>query len=185
MTIRPLTHDSVRGTQTLLPGLVVALSLAVASSALGQAAPTSTNPAEMVVYPAQDQSAETQATDQRICFDWASQSTTWDPNRAYAELEAAHGAALSQAQATRGGAVRGAARGALAGLAIGAIAGDAGQGAAIGAVAGGVGGGIRARRGRQAAQEAFEQAAAEFREAFAYWDRHWTACMEGNGYVVK
>jgi hypothetical protein len=186
MSIRPLAgRDSVRRAQTLLPGLAVVLSVAVASPALGQAAPTSTNPAEMVVYPAQDQSAETQAADQRTCYDWATQSTSWDPQQAYREIESAHGAALSQAAATRGGAVRGAARGALAGLAIGAIAGDAGQGAAIGAVAGGAGGGIRARRGRQAAQASFEEAAAEFREAFAYWDRHWTACMEGNGYVVK
>lgn len=169
-----------------LPSLMVVVCVAVAAPAFGQAAaPASTNPAEMVVYPAQDQSVETQAADQRTCYDWASQSTSWDPQQAYREIESAHGAALSQAQATRGGAVRGAARGALAGLAIGAIAGDAGQGAAIGAVAGGAGGGLRARRGRQAAQANFEEAAAEFREAFSYWDRHWTACMEGNGYVVK
>ena len=186
MSIRPLAgRDAVRKAQTLLPGLVVALSVAVASPALGQAAPASTNPAEMVVYPAQDQSGETQAADQRMCYDWASQSTSWDPNQAYRELESAHGAALSQAAATQGGAVRGAARGALAGLAIGAIAGDPGQGAAIGAVAGGAAGGLRARRGRQAAGETFEQAAAKFKDAFGYWDRHWTACMEGTGYVVK
>jgi hypothetical protein len=181
----PSERDSVRGARTLLLGLVVALSPALASPALGQAAPASTNPAEMVVYPALDQSGETQAADQRTCYDWASQSTGWNPSQAYGELESAHGAALSQATATRGAAVRGAGRGAIAGLAIGAIAGDAGRGAAIGAAAGGAAGGIRGRRGRQAAQASFEEAAAEFREAFAYWDRHWTACMEGNGYVVK
>lgn len=180
-----VVHRPLLNAGATLPSLIVVVCIAVASPALGQAAPASTNPAEMVVYPAQDQSAETQAADQRTCYDWASQSTSWDPQQAYGEIESVHGAALSQAQATRGGAVRGAARGALAGLAIGAIAGDAGQGAAIGAVAGGAGGGLRARRGRQAAQATFEQAAAEFRDAFSYWDRHWTACMEGNGYVVK
>ena len=171
---------------TTLPQVMVVVCVALASPALGQeAAPASTNPGEMVLYAAQNQSAETQSADERACYDWASQSTSWDPHEAYRELESTHGAALNQATATRGSAVRGAARGAIAGLAIGAIAGDAGQGAAIGAVAGGAAGGIRGRRGRQSAQASFAEAASEFKEAFVYWDRHWTACMEGNGYVVK
>lgn len=185
------THHLV-GTRPLLwagatlPRVIVVVCLALASPALGQeAAPVSTNPAEMVLYAAQDQSTETQAADERMCYDWASRSTDWDPHESYRELESTHGAALSQATATRGSAVRGAARGAIAGLAIGAIAGDAGQGAAIGAVAGGAAGGIRGRRGRQSAQASFAEAASEFRDAFVFWDRHWTACMEGNGYVVK
>ena len=99
-------------------------------------------------------------------------------------LDAYDAEALAQYESTRGGAVRGAAGGALAGLVIGAIAGDAGKGAAIGAVAGGAAGGARSRRGRAAAQEAFEAAVAEFQSGFRLWDRHWMACMIGNGYGV-
>ena len=91
---------------------------------------------------------------------------------------------MQQLQQSQGGAVRGAAGGALTGLAIGAIAGDAGTGAAIGAVAGGAGGGLRARRGRMSATATFESALAEFNAYFKQWDRHWTACMLGNGYGV-
>ena len=163
----------------LLGSLVLAPGVSVAQDV----APPTTNPAERIVYRG-DHTMEQQNAAQLTCFTWSSEQTDWDPAEAYAQLEREHGEALQQYQQTRGSAVRGAAKGALAGLAIGAIAGDAGKGAAIGAVAGGAAGGVRGRRGRQAAQEAFEAAAAEFQENFRLWDRHWVACMVGNGFGV-
>jgi hypothetical protein len=145
--------------------------------------PSTTNPAERIVYRG-DMTVEDQQAQQLACYQWSSEQTEWDPEKAFAKLEQEHGEALAQYQSTSGGAVRGAAGGALAGLAIGAIAGDAGKGAAIGAVAGGAAGGARARRGRAAAQEAFEAAVAEFQSGFRLWDRHWVACMIGNDYGV-
>ena len=164
-------------TATLL--LAAAASPATAQDTL----PASTNPAERVVYRG-DRSVEDQQSAQLMCYQWSSEQTSWDPEAAYAQLEQDHGEALQQYNSTRGAAVGGAARGAIAGLAIGAIAGDAGTGAAIGAAAGGIGAGARARRARAGAEASFEEAANEFMSNFRSWDRHWVACMIGNGYGV-
>jgi len=145
--------------------------------------PSSTNPAERVVYRG-DLSIEDQQAAQLMCYQWSSEQTSWDPEVAYATLESEHAGALQQYNSTRGAAVGGAARGAVAGLAIGAIAGDAGTGAAIGATAGGLAAGGRGRRARAGAQEQFEAAVNDFRANFRSWDRHWAACMIGNGYGV-
>ncbi len=169
------------GASTVLLGL----TFGMIPAAVAQTVPGNTNPAQRVVYPSEGQSAEQQMSDQLACYNWSSEQTDWDPQRAFAQLERDHAQALQQYQQSQGGAIRGAAGGALAGLAIGAIAGDAGKGAAIGAVAGGAAGGIRSRRGQQAAQEAFQQAATEFQDAFRLWDRHWMACMDGRKYSVR
>jgi len=155
----------------------------IAVTAMAHALPPSTNPAERVVYRG-ERTVEQQMSAQLMCYNWATEQAEFDPHRAYAQLEQNHGAALQQYQAAQGGAVRGAAGGALAGLAIGAIAGDAGKGAAIGAVAGGAAGGARTRRAQQSAQASFEEALAEFSAGMKLWDRHWVACMIGNGYGV-
>ncbi len=162
---------------------LLGLAVAGTDATAQETVPSSTNPAERVVYRG-DKTGEQQMSAQLACYTWAGQQPNWDPEQAYAQLKRNHGQALQQYQAAQGGAARGAARGALAGLAIGAIAGDAGKGAAIGAVAGAAGGGGRARRGRQAAQAAFEQAMAEFSATMQLWARHWTACMIGSGYGV-
>lgn len=170
-----------------MKSVVVMASLMIAIPAVHASAqdalPSSTNPAERVVYRG-DMTVENQQAAQLMCYQWSSEQTSWDPEAAYAALEAQHGDALQQYNSTRGAAVGGAARGAVAGLAIGAIAGDAGTGAAIGATAGGLAAGGRGRRARAGAQEQFEAAANEFRSDFQSWDRHWTACMIGNGYGV-
>lgn len=145
--------------------------------------PSSTNPAERVVYRG-DRAIEDQQSMQLTCYQWASGQTSWDPEVAYARIQDDHAQALDQFNATRGSAVGGAARGALAGLAIGAIAGDAGTGAAIGAAGGGLIGARRGNAGRAASQQQFEDAANEFRASFQAWNSHWTACMIGNGYGV-
>ena len=167
----------------LIFSMAVLVVLAVPTARAQDVLPSTTNPAERIVYRG-DKTVEQQQSQQLACYQWSVEQTGWNPEQAYAQLEQEHGEALAQYQSTRGGAVRGAAAGALTGLAIGAIAGDAGTGAAIGAVAGGAAGGIRGRRGRAAAEEAFEAALTEFQNSFRLWDRHWTACMIGNGYGV-
>ena len=164
--------------------LALAAGVLVGSPALAQdTLPSSTNPAERIVYRG-DKSVQDQQSAQLMCYQWSSGQTSWDPERAYAQLEQEHGQALQQYNAQRGAAVGGAARGALAGLAIGAIAGDAGTGAAIGATAGGLAGVRRRNMAQASAQERFEAAVDDFRTNFRSWDRHWTACMIGNGYGV-
>ncbi len=152
----------------LLGSLVLALGVSVAQDT----APATTNPAERIVYRG-DLTMEQQYADQLVCVNWSSEQTDWDPAQAYAALEREHGGALRQYH--------------LAGLAKGAIAGNAGTGAAMGAMgamAGGAAGGMQGRQGREAAQEAFEAAVDEFSDSFRLWDRHWVACMIGNGYGV-
>lgn len=167
----------------VISSMAVLVVLVVPTARAQDVLPSTTNPAERIVYRG-DKTVEQQQSQQLVCYQWSVEQTGWNPEQAYAQMEQEHGEALAQYQSTRGGAVRGAAAGALTGLAIGAIAGDAGTGAAIGAVAGGATGGIRGRRGRAAAEQAFEAAVTEFQNNFRQWDRHWTACMIGNGYGV-
>lgn len=165
-------------------GSVVMMAAVMCSAAGAQdVLPMKTNPAERAVFRG-DKTIEDQQTDQLYCYRWSTDETGWDPETAYKEIEAEHATALAEYQGTQGAAVRGAAGGALAGLAIGAIAGDAGKGAAIGAIAGGVIRGSRARRGRAATAQSFEQALGEFNAAFKNWDSHWAACMTGKDYGI-
>ncbi len=167
----------------LIAVAVGVLVTSVVGEAAAQTLPASTNPAQRVVYRG-DKTPEVQMSGQLTCYNWATEQIGWDPEAATAQMERDHSQAMQQFQQAQGGMVRGAAAGALTGLAIGAIAGDAGTGAAIGAVAGGAGGGLRARRGRMSAQATFEAVLAEFNAYFKQWDRHWTACMIGNGFGV-
>ena len=167
----------------LIAGALGAVMMFVSGGAAAQALPASTNPAERVIYRG-DKTPEVQMSGQLTCFNWATDQIGWNPETASARLERDHAESMRQMQQATGGAIRGGAAGALTGLAIGAIAGDAGTGAAIGAVAGGAAGGLRARRGRMSAAATFESALAEFNSYFKQWDRHWTACMIGNGFGV-
>jgi hypothetical protein len=126
--------------------ILLALSTAFTFPAAAQVADTTPPPPRptlaelgMIIYPAQDQSAEQQALDEEACSTWAETQTGIRLTAGSPDTGAAGEAAAARAtQATQGAAVGGAARGAIAGVAIGAIAGDAGKGAAIGAVASGV-----------------------------------------------
>jgi len=98
----------------------------------------------VVVFPAKNQSAATQSSDEGYCYGWAKTNTGIDP-MAPPPTQAA---AVAPPPPDPGGQrVAGAARGAAGGAVIGAIAGDAGQGAAIGAAAGAMHGGAQKRRG--------------------------------------
>ena len=70
--------------------------------------PTTTNPAQRVVYRG-DRTIEQQNAVQLTCYNWSSEQPKWDPEEAYAVLEREHGDALPQYEQTRGSAVRGAA----------------------------------------------------------------------------
>jgi hypothetical protein len=147
------------------------------------------------VFPAKDQSASQQSTDEGTCYGWAKSQTGIDPMNVSAPKPAAD-AQGSQAQASNSGGgerARGAARGAAGGAVIGAITGNAGEGAAVGAAAGAMAGGAAKRRGKReaAAQEQQQQAAAEqqaqaaIAQQKATYNKAFSACMEGKGYTVK
>ncbi|HEX5004735.1 MAG TPA: glycine zipper domain-containing protein [Gemmatimonadales bacterium] len=141
----------------------------------------------MYVFPAKNQSATQQATDEAACYNWAAAQTGVNPMGPAPNADsAAKAEAAKMNQATQGAAVVGGAKGAAAGTAIGAIAGNTGEGAAIGAVVGGLAG-RRARKraeqeaavaGAQAAQAKEQQNEAEFKKAM-------TACLTAKGYSVN
>jgi hypothetical protein len=153
-------------------GAILVLALIGAPAALAQ---------QPLIYPSKGQSADQQNKDQGECYVWAKQQTGVDP------------AAVAQASSSqpppsgpRGERVRGAAGGAAAGAIIGEIADDdAGKGAAVGAVVGTMAGGSRQRRAARNQAQQQQQVQAQAQGAMATYNRAFTACMEGRGYVVK
>jgi hypothetical protein len=134
-----------------------------------------------LIYPSKGQTADQQNKDQGECYVWAKQQTGVDP-------AAVAQAANSQptAPGPQGERVRGAARGAVGGAVIGEIADeDAGKGAAVGAVVGTMAGGARQRRNQRAQQQQQQQVQQQGQQAIATYNRAFSACMEGRGYVVK
>lgn len=135
---------------------------------------------DMYVFPANNQTAEQQSTDEADCYKWAMEQTGYDPKNPTEVTP-------EQVEDGSGGeAVRGAAKGAAMGAAIGAIAGDAGTGAAIGAVAGGAGG-IRQRRvhEQQAQQQSVASAEQQEQKMLDDYKKAFSACLEGKGYTIK
>jgi len=128
-------------------------------------------------YPSKGQSVQQQSSDEGECYAWAKQQTGIDP-------VAVSGTPTQQPGPAAGGGERlkGAARGALGGAAIGAIAGDTGKGAGIGAVAGTMAGGKQARQNKAAKEQQAEQAKGG---AIQQFNKAFSACMEGRGYLVK
>lgn len=134
-----------------------------------------------LIYPAKGQGADQQNKDQGECYIWAKQQTGVDP------------AALAQTSSSQpppagpqGERVRGAAGGAVAGAVIGGVANDdAGKGAAVGAVVGTMAGGSKQRRTARAQQQQQQQVQQQTQGALASYNRAFSACMEGRGYVVK
>jgi hypothetical protein len=135
---------------------------------------------KLYVFPAKNQTKQTQKVDEFECYKWAVEQSGIDPLN-LPKVEAA-----PVQSGPTGGAVKGAAKGAVAGAAIGAVAGDAGKGAAIGATAGGMKG---VSKGKQAQSQQNQQAQAtaaktedqmkqDFQKAFS-------VCIEGKGYTIK
>jgi Glycine zipper len=133
-----------------------------------------------LIYPAKDQTASQQNKDMGECTVWAKQTTGVDP----AQL-AQYSANAPRPSGPQGEVATGAVGGALLGTAVGAVAGDAGKGAAIGAITGTVFGGARQRRRMDAEQQQAQQTQQQVQAALAQYNKAFSACMEGRGYVVK
>jgi len=162
--------------------IIIIAILSLGSSALFAQTPTSSIAKGLGIYvfPANEQTQETQDADEMACYKWAKEQTGVDPmNPPKAEAAPAD-------QSLDGSAVRGAAKGAAAGAAIGAIGGDAGEGAAIGAVVGGLAGRRARKAGDQAEQKQNQQAAAAYeKDMMDKYIKAFSVCMEGKGYSVK
>lgn len=130
--------------------------------------------ADPIVYPAKGQSAEQQEKDKFECYSWAKQETGFDPL-------SATDTATTQAQTTRGRAVKGA----LAGAATGAIIGDKSKYAARGAAAGALIGGVSQASSNRKAQQSAQSANADVAAHRNQYDRAYAACLEGRGYSVN
>ncbi len=159
-------------------GTVVAFA-ALALSVPGVAA------AQQYVYPERGQSPQQQEFDRGQCYSWAVQQTGFDP----ANPQVAAGGPPPTSGAPQGGMFRGAAGGAALGAVGGAIGGDAGKGAAIGAAVGGLFGGMRRLRALEEQQQAQASYAAQQQGALAQghanYNRAFSACMAGRGYIVR
>jgi len=162
---------------TLPSCLLLVVSVTVAQTAIADQSMASS--LGLYVYPANEQSAETQSKDDYECFTWAKSETGHDPmNPASVEV------AVEQPQSRRSGSVvRGAARGAV----LGEVANDdAGKGAAYGAAAGAV----RGRRANKAqAQQAQQQANSQGQQIEEQRNEDFKnamkACLSGRGYSVN
>jgi Glycine zipper len=132
------------------------------------------------VYPAKNQPAEQQRSEETECYGWAQKQTGIDPTAPPPTTPP------PEQKNADGSAVKGAAKGALVGTAVGAIAGDTGEGAAIGAV----GGALRGRRmkkqkDKQEQQAHQQQVAAQQTQVQETFKKAYGACLEGKGYSVK
>jgi hypothetical protein len=128
-----------------------------------------------VAYPAKNQDAKQQGSDDSQCLAWSKQTTGIDP--------AAASAAPPPPSGPHGERMAGALRGAAGGAVIGEVAdGDSSKGAGVGAAAGVLAGGARARRNHAA--QAQQAQAAQTQTMNTYY-RAYTACMEGRGYTVE
>jgi OmpA family protein len=181
-------------TRTLIAGL---LGAAAATSGAQQAAPAAVpSPAASVglfVYPAKNQDAAQQSTDESQCYDWSRTQNGFDP-AAPAAAAAPAQPAEAEKQGPGGERVKGAVRGAAAGAVIGEVAdNDAGRGAEIGAATGVLAGGRQARQNRRTQEEkavettkANEEAAkAAQQQKVDTFKRGMSACLEARGYSVK
>jgi hypothetical protein len=150
------------------------LPLAILSVGLVAGAPGGAQ--QLMVYPAQGQSAEQQAQDQSECATWARGQTGFSPGTGPAQVSGG-----PQGGEMIGGAARGAALGAVGG----AIAGSAGKGAAIGAGVGAAGGLLNRFGASRQQEQAQQQANAQYEAGVQDYNRALAACLEGRGYTVN
>lgn len=133
---------------------------------------------QLMIYPANGQSADQQAMDHAECNAWATQQTGFDP--------AAGVPATSSSGSSGGGeVVGGAAKGALLGVVGGAIAGDAGKGAAIGAGVGATGGLFNRMGANREHEQQQQQAQAQYQGQLQQFNRGVATCLTGRGYTVS
>ena len=163
----------------LIKSVIVPGLLLCSSTLLAQGNSSLSSSVGLHVYPANEQSAETQSKDDYECYNWAKSETGHDPMNPQ-DVQVA----VDQSGTGRDGSI---VRGAAAGAVIGEVANDdAGKGAAYGAAAGA----IRGRRNRRAQQEQAVEAAEvqgqqiessrneDFKNAMK-------ACLSARGYSVS
>ncbi len=168
--------------KTVLYRLPALLALAVVASVASAQ--------DLIVYPADGQSADQVEQDKFACYTWAKNETGFDP---MATPTASTPPPPRQAQtSTAEGAVRGGVGGALLGAGVGAIASGskgAKKGAAIGGLTGGTLGGVRSHNQQKADQKAQDQwarqQANQYQQNRSAYNRAYGACLEGRGYSVK
>jgi len=140
---------------------------------------------EVIVYPAQGQSADQTEKDKFECYQWAKGQTGFDP---MAPPTATRPPPQEKASQT-GGAGSGALKGAAAGAAIGVIRGDtakwAGRGAATGARVGGTRRSNQREEDEKARRQWEQEQAAQYQGARNNYNRAYTACLSGRGYTVN
>lgn len=149
--------------------IIVALASLVAPAALAR---------QLLIYPANDQSAEQQSLDEAECRVWATQQTGFDPT----VNQPPTGRSKQAGQGAVGG---GAARGAALGAVGGAIAGDAGKGATVGAGMGTTGGLLNRRGARRQQDAQQEQAQGQYQAQMGEFNRATATCLTGRGYTVN
>ena len=140
--------------------------------------------AQAYVYPERGQSAQQQEFDRGQCYSWGVQQSGFDP--ANPQVASAPPPIYQQPTASP---LRGAFGGAALGAVGGAIGGDAGKGAAIGAGVGLLFGGMRRMRQEEEQQQMQQQYAMQQQSAVSQgrgnYDRAFSACMAGRGYMVR
>lgn len=140
-----------------------------------------------IIYPAEGQSQEQMEQDEFQCYRWARDQTGFDP------MQTPTATSPPPKKGTpRGGAGRGAVAGAATGAIVGGIArgrSGAGRGALIGGGGGALIGGMRRENQRKQEEQARNQWEREQTNNYARarneYNRAFSACMTGRGYVVK
>lgn len=144
---------------------------------------------DLIVFPAQGQSAEQTEQDKFACYNWAKGQTGFDPM----QMPTASSPPPSGEKKSVGGStLRGGVAGGAAGAIIGGIASGkkgAKRGAAIGGLSGGALGGMRSssqnRQVDQQRKQWEQQQANRYMQQRNTYNRAYSACMEGKGYTVK
>ncbi len=172
--------------------LLVGTAALIASGALFAQQASLSSSLGVYVFPAKNQTAQTQSADEGSCYGWARTQTGIDPMAVKPATDAAqaHAAASS---AGNGAVVKGTVGGAAGGAAIGAIAGNPGRGAEIGAGVGLLGGIAKRHAEMQAAAQqqqqqqtaAAQKAQTSMAQQKATYNKAYSACMEGKGYTVR
>src|SRR5262249_20708885 len=101
------------------PAQAVPASSAATQAPAAAAAPKSVSSSlGLYAFPAKNQTAEQQATDEKYCFDWAKTQTGIDPNAIKPQAPDQQAATNAADNATKGARAKGAAGGAAAGAVI-------------------------------------------------------------------
>ena len=135
----------------------------------------------LYIYPAEGQSSEQISQDDYECFNWAKESTGFDPVSAQAPEQ------VQSDGAARGSGLRGAVRGAATGALVAEVTDNSGSdgakaGAVLGAIGGRSAGNAQAQAQANAANNANQAAFAEQKDGF---NRAMSACLQGRGYTVQ